>query len=160
MNMYSIRKFINHMLANHSVLFFGMIIVIIVIIGTLCFHFIEGRDLFLSFYFTTVTMATVGYWDMAPLTHWGKIFAIIYGFMGAPLFIWLTWVILQWKFHKVIKSSIHEYHKEMKEAQKEADLLWEDLKKQHELQQETIKEMEQITPELKKPRWKRLFRRQ
>lgn len=85
--MTTFRKFINHMLANYSFLFFGSIIVFIVLIGTVCFHFIEGWDLFHSFYFTTVTMATVGYGDMAPLTNAGKVVAILYGFMGAPLFV-------------------------------------------------------------------------
>lgn len=157
--MHSIKKFLNHMLANYSILFFGSIIVLIVIIWTICFHFVEKRDLFHSFYFTTVTMATVGYWDMAPLTNWGKILAIMYWFMGAPLFIGLTWIILQSKFQKIIKWSIHEYHKEIKEAQKEAEQLWEDLKQQHVLQQETIKEMEEIAPNIKHTRWKKLFKK-
>ncbi|MBU0626093.1 potassium channel family protein [Patescibacteria group bacterium] len=46
--------------------------------------------MFNSFYFTSVTMATIGYGDVAPLTYGGKVTAIIYGFMGAPLFIGLT----------------------------------------------------------------------
>lgn len=115
--MHSLKKFFHHMLANYAILFFGIIILIIVLIGTLCFHFIEHWDLFHSFYFTTVTMATVWYGDMAPATYAGKIFAIIYGFMWAPLFVWLTSILLQFKFQKVIKNSIHEYHKEIKEAQ-------------------------------------------
>jgi len=35
-------------------------------------------------------MATVGYGDIAPVTYAGKILAIFYGFMGAPLFIGIT----------------------------------------------------------------------
>lgn len=79
--------------------------------------------------------------------------------MGAPLFIWLTWIILQWKFQKMVKGSIHEYHKEIKEAQREADQLWENLKKQYELQKETIKEIQDITPSTDKSLWKKLFTR-
>jgi len=104
-------------------------------------------------------MATVGYGDMAPVTYAGKIFAIIYGFMGAPLFIGLTWIILQSKFQKIVKGSIHEYHKELKEAAKAAKKLWEDLKKEHELQEETIEQIEEASPAAKKARWKKLFKR-
>lgn len=147
------------MLANHSILFFGSIIVLIVIIWTLCFHFVEQRDLFHSFYFTTVTMATVGYGDMAPLTNWGKILAILYGFMGAPLFIGLTWIILQSKFQKIVKWSIHEYHKEIKEAAKAAKQLGKDLQKEHELQEETIQDIEETATANTKARWKRLLKK-
>lgn len=84
------KKLLHEFIAQHSVLFFAIVILIIVIIGTFAFYFTESRDLFHSFYFTTITMATVGYGDMAPMTYPGKILAIIYGFMGAPLFIGLT----------------------------------------------------------------------
>ena len=96
---------------------------------------------------------------MAPITYWGKIMAILYGFMWAPLFIWLTWIILQSRFQKVVKWSIHAYHKELKEAQEAAKKLWADLKKEHELQQETIEEIEESSPAAKKARWKRLFKK-
>ena len=157
--MHLIKKFFTHFIANHSILFFAFIICIIVIIGTICFHFVEWRGMFSSFYFTTVTMSTIGYGDMAPLTHGGKIISIIYGFMGAPLFIGLTWILFQSKFQKIVKGSIHAYHKELKEAQEEAKKLWDDLKKEYELQQETIQEIEESAPSAKKTRWKKLFRK-
>ena len=157
--MHIIKKFFTHLIANHSILFFVFVIVIIVIIGTFCFHIVEWRDIFSSFYFTSVTMSTIGYGDMAPLTHGGKVISIIYGFMGAPLFIGLTWILFQSKFQKMVKGSIHAYHKELKEAEKEAEKLWADLKKEHELQQETIKEIEETTPAVKKVRWKKIFKK-
>lgn len=59
-------------------------------------------------------MSTIGYGDMAPLTYGGKVMSIIYGFMGAPLFIWLTGLFFQNKFQKLIKNSIHAYHRDIK----------------------------------------------
>lgn len=155
--MHAIKKFFTHMLANHPILFFASIILIIVFIWTVCFHFMEHRDLFHSFYFTTVTMATVGYGDMAPITYGWKILAIFFWFMGAPLFIGITGIFLQSKFQKIVRGSIHEYHKELKEAAEEAKKLWADLKKEHQLQQETIEEIEESSPAAKKARWKKLL---
>jgi voltage-gated potassium channel len=76
-----IKKFFNEFVGEYPVLFFIAVIIIIVVIGTIAFHIVEGWNLFNSFYFTTVTMSTIGYGDMAPLTHGGKVIAIIYGFM-------------------------------------------------------------------------------
>jgi hypothetical protein len=73
-----LKRFFNEFIGEYPILFFATLIIIIVIIGTFCFHFVEKRDIFHSFYFTTVTMATVGYGDMAPLTYGGKILSIIY----------------------------------------------------------------------------------
>lgn len=155
--MHNIKRFFTHLLANHAILFFFTVIIIIVIIGTLCFHFIEQRDLFHAFYFTTITMATVGYGDVAPVTHAGKLLAILYGFMGAPLFVWLTGIILQSKFQNIIKHSIHEYHKELKEVEQETKKLTETLVKQKEIQQAALKKIEATDPVIKKARWKKIF---
>lgn len=137
--MVTCKKLLHEFIAQHSVLFFAIVILIIVIIGTLAFYCTESRDLFHSFYFTTITMATVGYGDMAPMTYPGKILAIIYGFMGAPLFIGLTWILFQSKFQKIVKNSIHAYHKEAKETEKMAIKAEKENKKQN----KEIKEIEE-----------------
>ncbi|MFA7717992.1 MAG: potassium channel family protein [Candidatus Absconditabacterales bacterium] len=136
-----IKKFFNEFVGEYPVLFFIAVIIIIVVIGTIAFHIVEGWNLFNSFYFTTVTMSTIGYGDMAPLTHGGKVIAIIYGFMGAPLFIGLTGLLFQTRFQKLIKHSIHAYHREAKEAEVLA------LQNEHMLQKEE-KEIEEIHEEV------------
>ena len=78
---------------------------------------------------------------MAPITHGGKVISIIYGFMWAPLFIWLTGLFFQSKFQKLIKHSLHAYHKEAKEAEEIA------LENQKAIKKEK-KEIEQIHEEV------------
>ena len=145
-----IKRFFTHILANHSVLFFACIVVIIVLIGTTAFYFIEWRDIFNSFYFTSATMSTIWYGDMAPITHAGKTLSIIYGFMGAPLFIWLTWLFFQSRFQSLVKNSIHNYHKEIKEAEK----LSKEFEKENKLQKEKIEEIKEDLGPVKKKRRK------
>ncbi|MEI7918644.1 MAG: potassium channel family protein [bacterium] len=41
----------------------------------------EDWSFFNSLYFTSVTMSTIGYGDMAPVTCAGKLVAMFYGFM-------------------------------------------------------------------------------
>jgi hypothetical protein len=153
--MVHIKKFLTHMIANQLVLFLVIIITLIVLAGAICFHFVEGWGFFDSFYFTSVTMSTIGYGDMAPLTHGGKIISIIYGFMGAPLFIGLTGVLFQSRLQKLVKGSIHAYHKEIKEAEKVA----EEIKEENKLEKEEIKEMKKTIEPTKKSRWKKIIKR-
>lgn len=43
---------------------------------------IEGLSLVDSFYFSFITLATIGYGDIAPTTDLGKILTVIYGIAG------------------------------------------------------------------------------
>lgn len=88
--MHVVKKFFNELIAEHTILFFILIILIVIFAGTVAFYNIEGWSFFNSLYFTSVTMSTIGYGDMAPITHAGKVVAMFYGFMGAPLFIGFT----------------------------------------------------------------------
>ncbi len=45
-------------------------------IGTAGFHFIEGWGWFDSFYMVVITLSTVGYQEVHPLTHAGRVFNI------------------------------------------------------------------------------------
>ncbi len=141
--MHAIKRFFNELIAEHTILFFIMIILIIILIGTIAFYNLEGWSFFNSLYFTSVTMSTIGYGDMAPITHAGKLVSMFYGFMGAPLFIGFTWIVFQSKFQKILKASIHAYHKEAKEAEKIALELEKENKKQD-------KEIKEIQDEVEK----------
>lgn len=54
-------------------------------IGTLFFRFIEGWSLIDALYFSVVTLATIGYGDLAPATRIGKLFTILYVFAGVGI---------------------------------------------------------------------------
>jgi voltage-gated potassium channel len=64
------------------VVFFALIIV-----GTMGFMLIENKSLIDAAYFVIVTMATVGYGDIHPVTQWGKIFTIILVVTGVGTFL-------------------------------------------------------------------------
>ena len=56
--------------------------------GTLGFHFLENLSWFEAFYFTVITVSTVGYGDVVPQTIGGKIFTSFLIFGGAGLFFY------------------------------------------------------------------------
>jgi voltage-gated potassium channel len=53
-----------------------LILISMIIIGTLGFHFIEGWNMLESLYTTMTTMSTVGYGDFYPKTAAGQVFTI------------------------------------------------------------------------------------
>jgi voltage-gated potassium channel Kch len=48
---------------------------------------VKGRSAVDSLYFSVVTLATVGYGDLAPKTTEGKLFTIVYLLVGIGLFV-------------------------------------------------------------------------
>ena len=59
----------------------------IILIGTIIFHKIEGWSIIDAMYFTVITLTTVGYGDFSPQTTGGKIFAIVYIFVGIGIIL-------------------------------------------------------------------------
>lgn len=55
---------------------------LIVIIGTLCYHYIEGWSWIDAAYFSVITLTTIGYGDFSPQTTFGKVFTIFYILIG------------------------------------------------------------------------------
>ena len=58
----------------------------IVAIGTTFFHFVEGWGWLDSYFFTVVTISTVGYGKLVPVTAVGKIATTVLIFVGLGIF--------------------------------------------------------------------------
>jgi voltage-gated potassium channel Kch len=69
--------------------FRGLFVLVVVTLaaGTLFYWWIEGWTLLDAFYFSSITLTTVGYGDLAPQTDAGKLFTVFYIFTGIGLIV-------------------------------------------------------------------------
>src|SRR6516164_8460527 len=76
------------LLPNLRIVFFALLILIVT--GTAGFHFIEGWSWFDGFYMVLTTVTSLGYGEIHPLSHVGRVFnsfIIVTGVGLALLFI-------------------------------------------------------------------------
>ena len=59
----------------------------LLLVGTLVFNRVEGWSYLDSFYFSAITLATVGYGDFSPHTDAGKLLTVFYIFCGIGLLV-------------------------------------------------------------------------
>ncbi len=59
-----------------------IIVILVLLLGTIFYHFAESWAWMDSLYFSVSTLTTVGYGDLAPTTTVSKIFTIFYIFIG------------------------------------------------------------------------------
>ena len=59
--------------------------VLVLLGGTVAFHFVEKLSFVDAYYFCVVTLATVGYGDITPHTELGKILATFYILIGVGI---------------------------------------------------------------------------
>lgn len=63
------------------------LVLILLLVGTTFYHHAEGWSFVDSFYFSAVTLTTVGYGDLHPTTDVAKIFTVIYIFIGIGVLV-------------------------------------------------------------------------
>ncbi len=66
------------------------ILAVILGIGTAFYHYSEGWSLVDAFYFSTITLTTIGYGDLAPTTDGAKIFTAFYAIFGIGLMLYFV----------------------------------------------------------------------
>lgn len=60
-------------------------VLLILLTGTWFYHQVEGWSWLDAFYFSVITLTTVGYGDFSPQTAVGKLFTIVYIILGLGL---------------------------------------------------------------------------
>ena len=58
----------------------------VIFVGTVFFHFIEGWGWIDAYFFTVITLSTVGYGSLVPQTVVGKLGTTLFIFVGLGLF--------------------------------------------------------------------------
>ena len=61
-------------------------LVLIILVGTVFFHLVEGWSWLDAYFFTVVTLSTVGYGSLVPATALGKIGTTVFIFVGLGVF--------------------------------------------------------------------------
>ena len=90
-------------------LYLTALVVVTLGIGTVFYHYVEGFSWVDAYYFSVVTLATVGYGDMAPRTVPGKIFTTLYIFAGVGILATYFSLLFRVRAEKRIKR--FEEHK-------------------------------------------------
>ncbi|GAB4241894.1 MAG: potassium channel family protein [Ekhidna sp.] len=78
----------------------------ILILGTFVYHRLEGWSYLDAFYFSFITLTTIGFGDFAPQTDGGKLFTIIYIMMGVGIILGF------------VNAVYHHYSKEVRQRKK------------------------------------------
>ena len=58
------------------------VVLLILLSGAQIYHRLEGWSYLDAFYFTVITLTTVGYGDFSPQTNLGKLFSVLYILLG------------------------------------------------------------------------------
>jgi len=75
-------------------------VLILLLMGTFFYHNIEGWKWLDALYFSVITLTTVGYGDLSPQTDIGKIFTMIYLFIGLGILLGFISVIAEYSLKK------------------------------------------------------------
>jgi hypothetical protein len=82
----------------------AMLVVILLMLGTVLYSMLEGWSILDAAYFTTVTLTTIGYGDLAPTHAVTKIITMFFAFAGVTIFVFAVSTITESYFGKRVGS--------------------------------------------------------
>ncbi|HRX63848.1 MAG TPA: potassium channel family protein [Candidatus Absconditabacterales bacterium] len=153
------RKDKRHIDSKRVILSILGFMIIAILLGSFLFHRFEGRDYFHSLYFTVITFSTIGYGDVTPITHIGKIIAMIYALLGVPLFVGITSVVMELRFKKFVFHHFEHHSKALRKTDSELkkELTEEEMKNLK--QEKEIKKIEKEMKEKNQPMIKKIMKK-
>src|SRR6516225_4194628 len=63
----------------------GILLLLVIAVGTAGYHYIEGWNWFDGFYMVVTTLTTIGYQEVHPLSHAGRVFNVFVILTGVSL---------------------------------------------------------------------------
>lgn len=89
----------------------------VILAGTVFFHFAEGWSWLDSYFFTVVTLSTVGYGNLVPTTVAGKIGTTVLIFVGLGIFAAAIQQLSHFTVHR--RSEMRRKQREERNAEKD-----------------------------------------
>lgn len=83
--------------------------VLLLVAGTVIFMLVEGFSPIDSFYFSFITLATIGYGDLAPTTDLGKLLTVAYSVAGLGIMAALITTIAAQR-RSALRSQVSDEH--------------------------------------------------
>ncbi len=83
-----------------------IVFVCLIILGANVYHNVEGWRMLDSYYYTIVTVTTIGYGDFVPKTDTGKIFTMFYSFLGIIMVFWFISLTGRYLFSKHLRERL------------------------------------------------------
>jgi len=80
--------------------FVFLVLIFLLASGTLIYHNLEQWSLVDSFYFTTTTLTTIGYGDLAPTTDFSKLVTVAFALSGVAMFLYALGLVASYYLQK------------------------------------------------------------
>ena len=145
-------------------LYFAFVVVVILLTtGTIFYSVTETWSPIDSFYFSTMTLTTVGFGDIAPTTEMGKIFTSFYALFGIGIVLYIlssvigVFIFNQERYFDRIFFPVRKIRKremEIKEKKKEMEKEEKEMSKEEKEMEKRIQKIREKEKEIEKERRK------